>query len=139
MKHFLALTSSALMAASVLSAPSFASAQAYHTYGRYDPCYAAKHRAATNGTVTGGILGAIAGSAIAGRGSRLGGAVVGGTVGAVAGHSIGSHSVRCLAYPPRYRPRPNCHWVEQDYGGRGHQFELCRGPGGEWRPSGRRY
>ena len=138
MKAILTLACAALVAAPALSLPSFAAAQPYYNYGPYDPCRVAKRAAANNGAVTGGLLGAVLGSAIAGRGSRFGGAVVGGTVGAVAGHEVGSHSVRCLAYPPRFRPRLHCHWVEQDYGGRPHQFELCRDPNGQWRPSGRR-
>ncbi|MGH7024776.1 MAG: glycine zipper 2TM domain-containing protein [Caulobacteraceae bacterium] len=138
MKVLLALASSAVVAAPCLALPAAASAQPYHYYGHYDPCRAAKRAAGHNGAVTGGIVGAVLGSAIAGRGSRFGGAVVGGTVGAVAGHEIGRHSVRCLAYPPRFRPRRDCHWVEQDYRGRPHQFELCRDRHGVWRPSGRR-
>lgn len=136
MKPVIALACSALVAAPFLSVPSFAAAQ-YRSYGAYDPCWAARRRAGANGAVTGGILGAVLGSAIAGRGSRFGGAVVGGTVGAVAGHEVGRHSVRCLAYPRRLRPRLHCRWVEQDSGGVPHQFELCRGGDGVWRPSGR--
>ena len=138
MKTILAVVSSALIAAPAMSVPSVASAQPYHAYGSYDPCRAAQRRAANNGAVTGGVIGAVLGSAIAGRGSRLGGAIVGGGVGAVAGHEIGRSSVRCVAYPPRFHARRNCHWVEQDYHGREHQFELCRGADGVWRPSGRR-
>jgi hypothetical protein len=136
MKTAIALACAALAATPALSVPQIASAQPY--WG-YDPCYAAKRHAATQGTVAGGAIGAVLGSAIAGRGSRLGGAIVGGTVGAVAGHEIGKSSVRCLNYPPRFRPHPNCHWIENDYGGRRHQYEICRGPDGRWGPSGRRY
>ena len=139
MKAFLTLACAALVAAPALSLPSFAAAQPYYNYGPYDPCRAAKREAGANGAVAGGVLGAVLGSAIAGRGSRFGGAVVGGTVGAVAGHEVGRSSVRCLSYPSRFRPRLHCHWVEQDYGGRPHQFEICRGPNGQWGPSGRRY
>lgn len=139
MKPFLALGCAAFIAAPALTVPQFAAAQPYSDYGRYDPCYAAKRQAANQGTVAGGLAGAVLGSAIAGRGSRFGGAVVGGAVGAVAGHQIGKSSVRCISYPSRYRPRPHCHWVEQDYSGRRHSFELCRGGDGVWRPSGRRY
>jgi len=138
MRTLLALACSAVVAAPCLTLPTFASAQPYGAYGPYDPCLAAKSAAAHNGAVTGGILGAVLGSAIAGRGSRFGGAVVGGTVGAVAGHEVGGHSVRCLAYPYRFRPRHHCHWVEQDHHGHPRQFELCRDPDGVWRPSGRR-
>ena len=31
------------------------------------------------------------------------------------------------------------HWVENDYGGRRHEYEICRGADGVWRASGRRY
>lgn len=132
------LALAAMTASPILAAPTFVGAQPYATYGPYDPCVAAKRAAGTNGAIAGGALGAVLGSAIAGRGSRFGGAVVGGTVGAVAGHEIGRSSVRCLAYPPRFQARYHCRWVEQDWSGRPHQFELCRGPDGVWRPSGRR-
>ncbi|MGI9169965.1 MAG: hypothetical protein ACR2FH_07285, partial [Caulobacteraceae bacterium] len=83
-------------------------------------------------------LGAVLGSAIAGRGSHLGGAVVGGTVGAVAGHQIAKSSVHCAAYPGRIgHRRPGCRWVVERYRGRDHGFEVCRGGDGVWRPSGR--
>jgi len=137
MKSALALAAVLAAAAPAVSVPGVASAQEYRSYGHYDPCHAAQRRAANNGAVTGGVIGAVLGSAIAGRGSRLGGAVVGGAAGALAGHEVGRHSVKCLAYPARYRPRAQCRWVEQDYSGRPHQFEVCRGADGVWRPSGR--
>jgi hypothetical protein len=126
------------LAASNLAIPQFAAAQAYRDYGPYDPCRAEQRRAANNGTVAGGVLGAVLGSAIAGRGNRFGGAVVGGAVGAVAGHAVGKSTVKCLAYPTRYRPRLHCRWIQEYNGGVYHQFEVCRGADGVWRPSGRR-
>lgn len=138
MKPIASLALAALLATPGLAGSSFAVAQPYTAYGPYDPCVAAKRAAGTNGAITGGALGAVIGSAIAGRGSRFGGAVVGGTVGAVAGHEIGRNSVRCLPYPHRFPARAHCRWVEQDWRGRPHQFELCRDPDGVWRPSGRR-
>ena len=133
-----ALVAFAVMAGTTgFAIPDFASAQPYAAYGPYDPCLASKKAAGVNGAVTGGAMGAAIGSAIAGRDSKFGGAVVGGTVGAVAGHEIGRNSVRCLTYPHRFHPRSHCRWVEQDWGGRPHQVELCRDPGGVWRPSGR--
>jgi hypothetical protein len=138
MKSPLALATAIAFAAPGLAIPQFAAAQDYRSYGSVDPCHAAQRQAANNGTVTGGILGAVVGSAVAGRGSRLGGAVVGGAVGAVAGHAVGKSSVRCAAYPRRISyHRPNCRWVEEYYGGRDHSFEVCRDRDGVWRPSGR--
>ena len=47
-------------------------------------------------------------------------------------------SVQCLAYPPRVETHQhNCRWVQDAYDGAAHQFEVCRGPDGVWRPSGR--
>jgi hypothetical protein len=138
MKSLALMALTAMTASPIVAAPTLVGAQPYGAYGTYDPCWAAKRAAGTNGAITGGALGAVLGSAIAGRGSRFGGAVVGGTVGAVAGHEIGRNSVRCVAWPRRYHARYNCRWVEQDWGGRPHQFELCSGPDGVWRPSGRR-
>lgn len=135
-RHALVLAVLAV-AATPLAAPSPAAAQAYASYGP-DPCHVARREAGNNGAVTGGILGAVAGGALAGRGSRLGGALVGGAVGAVAGHEIAKNSVKCVAYPGRYRNhRSGCRWVEERYHGRWHGFEVCRGPDGVWRPSGR--
>ena len=138
MKVALAISSAALVAALILAAPRLAIPQPYYGYGTQDPCWAAKRRAGNRGALEGGVLGAVIGSAVAGHDSQLGGAVVGGTVGAVAGHEIGRNSVRCIAYPRRFHARLHCRWVEQDYGGRPHQFELCRDRDGVWRPSGRR-
>ncbi len=137
MKTSLALLAAVAIAAPGLAIPQFAAAQAYRSYG-YDPCRAEQRATANNGTVTGGILGAVVGSAVAGRGSRLGGAIVGGTVGAVAGHQIAKSSVRCATYPRRIGyHRANCRWVQETYRGRDHDFEVCRGHDGVWRPSGR--
>lgn len=139
MKSGLALTLAAAVAVSSLATPRIAAAQAYRSYGAYDPCRAQQRAAANNGTVTGGILGAVVGSAVAGRGSRLGGALVGGTVGAVAGHEIAKNSVRCVAYPSRIGShRAGCRWVEEYARGRNRGFEVCKGRDGVWRPSGRR-
>jgi hypothetical protein len=50
----------------------------------------------------------------------------------------GQEPVQCLAYPPRVETHQHsCRWVEAAYGGAAHQFEVCRGPDGLWRPSGR--
>ena len=138
MKSGFALAVAAAVAASSLTIPQFAAAQAYASYGAGDPCRAEQRAAANNGTVAGGVLGAVIGSAVAGRGSRLGGAVVGGTVGAVAGHQIAKHSVRCVDYPRRIGSRrAGCRWVEEYAHGRNRGFEVCRGRDGVWRPSGR--
>jgi hypothetical protein len=123
----------ALAVSAGVGVPQFVEAQAYRDYGAYDPCLAYKRHVTNQGTVTGGVLGAVVGSAIAGRHNRLAGAVLGAGAGAVAGHEIASHSVRCAAYPVRYRPHPHCHWVVEN----GAAFEICRGADGIWRPSGR--
>ena len=75
MKSCLALVAAIALGAPSLAAPQFAAAQAYRSYGAYDPCRVEQRRAANSGTVTGGVLGAVIGSAVAGRGSRLGGAL----------------------------------------------------------------
>ena len=125
-----------LMAAAVAAMalpPSLASAQQWRAaphYGAYDPCAGAKRAAGNRGALTGGVLGAVAGSAIAGRGSRAGGAVVGGAIGALAGHEIGRSNVSCSAYPRGRRAHANCRWVND----RGHGLEICRNRDGYWRP-----
>ena len=101
--------------------PSFASAQVW----REDPCRSERHEAARNGTVAGGLIGALVGSQIAGRGSHTAGAIIGGGVGAVAGHQIGAHSVECHGYPAGYRHHRGCHWVVDSYHGRTRSYEIC--------------
>jgi len=138
MKNLLTIAAAIAVAAPCLAIPQFAAAQAYREYGSYDPCRAAQRSSANQGTVAGGVLGAVLGSAIAGRGNRFAGAVAGGAVGAVAGHAVGKSQVKCLDYPSRYRPRYHCRWIQEYHGGYYRQFEVCRGPDGVWRPSGRR-
>lgn len=62
----------------------------------------------TAGTVIGGLVGGVAGSAIAGRGDRVVGAIAGGTLGAVAGSAIGSAS-------DKHRARDYCESYLEDY------------------------
>ncbi len=109
--------------------PSFASAQVWQE----DPCRYERHEAARNGSVAGGLLGAIVGSQIAGRGNHTAGAIIGGGIGAVAGHQIGAHSVECRAYPAGYRHHRGCHWMVDTYHGRTRSYEVCPYDG-EWRP-----
>lgn len=140
MRALTTIVAAGVLAATPLSAalaqPAYYVQTDWHDgYWREDPCIAAKHQAATQGAVTGGILGALAGAMIAGHGSRAGGAFVGGAVGAAAGSQIARSNVRCIAYPYGYRPHPHCHWVVEN--GRG--FEICRGPDGYWRPWERGY
>ena len=54
------------------------------------------------GAIIGGILGAVVGSSIAGRGDRGAGAVVGGALGAGTGAAIGSNSSGGAGCPPGY-------------------------------------
>jgi uncharacterized protein YcfJ len=129
-----AITLAASLASIVAGAalPTVSSAQVWQE----DPCRAERHDAARNGTVAGGLIGALVGSQIAGRGNHTAGAIVGGTVGAVAGHQIGAHSVECRAYPAGYRHHYGCHWVSDYYRGRTHTYEVCRTRNGDWRPYG---
>lgn len=128
------ITIAASVASLVASAglPSLASGQVWQD----DPCRYERHEAARNGTVAGGLLGAIVGSQIAGRGNHTAGAIVGGTVGAVAGHQIGAHSVECRDYPRGYRHHRGCHWMVDSYHGRTRSYEVCRDQDGDWRPYG---
>lgn len=132
MQKFAAAMIVAALAAQPLVMPTSAFARA-GDYGREDPCNAAKHKSAKTGTVAGGVVGALAGSAIAGKGDRAKGAIIGGALGAAAGHQIGLHNYNCSAYPRRVAARANCHWIVED----GRSFEICRQRDGVWRPSGR--
>jgi hypothetical protein len=80
------------------------------------------------GTVGGGLLGALAGRAIAGRGDNTEGMIIGGAVGAVAGNQLLKKKSPC---PPGYVARyyaptrstsnrvanaaPRCTWQNQSY------------------------
>ena len=132
MRIAITLAASLAALAAGATAPTLASAQVW----REDPCRAERHDAARNGTVAGGLIGALVGSQIAGRGNHTAGALIGGGVGAVAGHQIGAHSVECRAYPAGYRHHGGCHWVSDYYHGRTRSYEVCRGRDGEWRPYG---
>ncbi len=130
MRMALALAAAAASLATSLSIPTAASAQEWHG----DPCRYDRHVAARNGTVVGGLVGALVGSAVAGRGNHTTGALIGGGVGAVAGHQIGAHSVECGAYPAGYRYHRGCRWVSDNYRGRVRSYEVCRDRDGYWRP-----
>lgn len=139
MRTIIAVAASAAVAASLFAVPEFASAQSSRSYGSGNPCAARKDTKGRQGLVTGAVIGGVLGSAVAGKGNKTEGALLGGTVGAVAGNSIGRHKVSCASYPKRYSAyrRSNCRWVSEYYGGRNHNFEICRGRDGVWRPSGR--
>lgn len=142
MKSLLALGVVAAFAAASLAVPQFAAAQGHDDYGYGDICAAKKRDSTTKGTVAGGVIGALAGSAIAGKGNKTEGAILGGVVGAGVGHQIGKHNVKCSPYPRRISQssysRNNCRWVEEYYDGRNHGLEVCQDRDGVWRPSGRR-
>jgi hypothetical protein len=140
MKRALALTAAAMMAVTVpaVTFPSIASAQSY------DPCRDQQRQSANKGTIVGGL--------VAAKGAKTEGALLGGAVGAVAGHEIGKRNSKCSNYRPAPRPAArtssnyqrssysqpsNCRWVQDNYGGRNHSYEVCRGRDGVWRPSGR--
>ena len=127
MRKALALAAATASVFTSVSIPISAQAQTW----RYDPCSYQRHVAARNGTIAGGVLGALVGSAVAGRGNHTAGALIGGTAGAVAGHQIGAHSVRCGAYPVGYRHHRGCHWITDLHG---RSYEVCRDRDGYWRP-----
>ncbi|WP_312165530.1 glycine zipper 2TM domain-containing protein [Phenylobacterium sp.] len=150
MKRALALAAAGMIATSVpvMAFPSVASAQSY------DPCREQQRQSANKGTIVGGLVGALAGGGVAAKGAKTEGAVLGGAVGAVAGHEIGKRNSKCSNYRPAPAPRPaartsnnyqrsnysapsNCRWVQDNYGGRNHSYEVCRSRDGVWRPSGR--
>lgn len=142
MKSLLAFSLVAACAASALAVPEFALAQPRGDYGYDDVCADQKQSSTTKGTIAGGVLGALAGSAVAGHGNKTEGAILGGVVGAGIGHQVGKHNVKCAPYPRRISQtdysRNNCRWIQEHYDGRNHDLEVCRDRDGTWRPSGRR-
>ena len=142
MKTVLTLLAAVAIAAPSLAIPQFAMAQPdgeySRDYGRGDLCRREKAESGTHNAFLGAIVGGIFGSAVAGRGNRGVGAVIGGTTGAVIGNAAGRSSVHCVEYPPRISYHDgNCRWVQEHYGDRDHDFEVCRDRDGVWRPSGR--
>lgn len=138
MRTLLALVSVVAITAPALAAPGVSYAQSARSYGSGDLCAAQRREAGQKGAIAGGILGAVVGSQVAAKGAKTEGAVLGGVVGAVAGNQIAKRNVRCVDYPRRIsHRRANCRWVQEYYGGRNHDFEVCRGRDGVWRPSGR--
>lgn len=137
MKRLLAIAAAAATAAPVFAAPELASAQSMRSYGSGDICRAEQRRSATTGALIGGAAGAVLGRSVAADNARTEGTLLGAAVGAVAGHQIGKAQVKCVNYPRRVSARSNCRWVQEYYGGRNHEFEVCRGRDGVWRPSGR--
>jgi hypothetical protein len=72
-------------------------------YSRWAAQYCVdKRNNAAAGAAIGGVLGAIAGSGLAGHGERVGGAVVGGALGATAGAALGASATPGAACPPGY-------------------------------------
>jgi outer membrane lipoprotein SlyB len=137
MKRLLVLAAAVSTAAPVFAAPEPANAQSVRDYGSGDICRAEQRRSATAGAVIGGAAGAVVGRSVAADNARTEGTLLGAAVGAVAGHQIGKSRVKCVNYPRRVAARSNCRWVQEYYGGRNHDFEVCRGRDGVWRPSGR--
>jgi hypothetical protein len=134
MKRHLNLFAAAALAASGAAAPALAQPPP-GVYWSGDICHAAQAHEARKGTAIGAIAGGVLGAAV--TKNRAAGALIGGSIGAVAGHAIGKSQVQCIAYPPRYSRRHGCQWVQENYQGRWHQFEVCQGRDGYWRPSGR--
>lgn len=129
-----AVAASTLPALTAVSVPGVAAAQSW----RYDPCRQERRESGRTGTVAGGVLGAVIGSQMAGRGSRTEGAIIGGTAGAVIGHEVGKSSVKCGAYPSDYRRHRGCRWVTDYSGRRPYSYEVCRGRDDNWRRYNRR-
>jgi outer membrane lipoprotein SlyB len=118
MKHILALSIAALIAAPAFVAPKAALADSCRT-------------SANKGTAIGGVGGAVLGSQVAGHGNKTEGAILGGVVGAVAGHQVGkSANSKC---DDNYRPARTvqCKIVRKH----GDRYEVCRGRDGVWRRS----
>jgi outer membrane lipoprotein SlyB len=145
MKAIITLAGAAAIAVSTFAVPQVSVAQSSRNYGSGDICVAQKRSSANRGTAVGAIAGALLGGTVAGNGAKTEGAVLGAGLGAVAGHQIGKNQVRCVNPPPRAAARynqnqarnNNCRWVQEYYGGRNHDFEVCRERDGVWRPSGR--
>lgn len=145
MKAIITLAGAAAIAVSTFSIPQVSLAQSARSYGSGDVCATQRRSSANKGTAIGAVAGAVLGGTVAGNGAKTEGAILGAGLGAVAGHQIGKSQVKCVNPPPRVaarykqqaRTNNNCRWVQEYYGGRNHDFEVCRDRDGVWRPSGR--
>lgn len=144
MKAIITLAGAAAIAVSTFAVPTVSVAQSSRSYGTGDVCAAERRSTANRGTAAGAVVGALLGGSVAGNGAKTEGAILGAGLGAVAGHQIAKNSVRCVDPPRRAAARyknsasnNNCRWVQEYYGGRNHNFEVCRSRDGVWRPSGR--
>ena len=137
MKAIITLTAAAAIAVSTFAVPTVSLAQSSRSYGSGDVCAQQRRSTANRGTVAGAVVGGLLGGSVAGNGAKTEGAILGAGLGAVAGHQIAKNSVRCVDPPRRVAARNNCRWVQEYYGGRNHDFEVCRNKDGVWRPSGR--
>jgi hypothetical protein len=109
----IAIAAGALAAMAVV--PAAAQAQSYDPYygGGY---YSDQRDRQVGGAVIGGILGAFAGSAVAGRGDRTEGALIGGALGAVVGSQVaksGDHDRYGYGYSHSY---PAYGYAQPSYG-----------------------
>jgi hypothetical protein len=134
MKPYLGVVAAAAMVVvSIAATPVFAQPPR-GIYWTGDICRSARAHAANRGTAIGAVTGGAVGAAVGGNAT---GAIVGAGAGALAGRAIGRSRVRCVDPPPRRSRRHNCQWVQDNFNGRWHTFEVCRGRDGAWRPSGR--
>ncbi len=137
MKAIITLAGAAAIAVSTFAVPTVSLAQSARSYGSGDVCAAQRRSSANRGTVAGAVVGGLLGGSVAGNGAKTEGAILGAGLGAVAGHQIAKNSVRCVDPPRRVAASNNCRWVQEYYGGRNHEFEVCRSKDGVWRPSRR--
>ena len=101
-------------------------------FAQTNACESAKHDKKVEGTVVGGVLGAVAGGLLAPKHDKLLGAAAGGAVGAVAGNQLSRDKTPCpdgsrrRVYDDRYydahkgryiKPKyeKRCHWEERSY------------------------
>ena len=95
-----------------LGAAAAASAQPYdgQGYGGYDPCRREANSRGVTGALVGGAGGAVIGSQLAASGHRTDGSLLGGIVGAIAGAAVGHNTAACTNGPPppsySYRDAP---------------------------------
>ena len=83
----------------------------------------------------GAVLGGLLGSQVSGNGARTVGTILGAGLGAVIGHQVAKNDFKCMTYPKGIVAHVDYRWVQADYGGCNHQYDVCREPDGVWRPS----
>ena len=110
----------ALSAAATVQAQPYSNGYAGNSY--YDPCRRDEGNRGITGAVIGGAGGAVLGSQFAANGHRRDGSLLGGIVGALAGAAVGKNTTGCSGGQSYVQPRASYGSGYSGYGGAGYGY-----------------